>query len=278
MPILSGQTSFTGLSGIQPNLVFIDTNDTVATVTTAGYLNHVVQEGMLTLQNGYMALVNTKVDQNPHTPRVPIWLQVSITGTAPNLVYSLVEPTNGGGAIFPGNVQAGSNGIAGGFISYPAALNSGFLNLFATANSGAFNTLITNAALGQTTTFTLPDPGSANGRILVAGAALVSGNLVRAAGVAGSMIDAGIASANVQLKTDIKAVTTADIGGAGAGPITVASATLTAASVIVATIKSSSNAVAVAKCIAGAGNFDITFTGDPGAACVVNYIAYVATQ
>lgn len=362
MPILSAQTSFTGLSGIQPNLVFINTNDTIATVTTAGYLTHAVQEGLLTLQNGYMALVNTTVNQAPHTPPVPVWLQVSITGTAPNLVYSLVTPENGGGAIFLGNVQAGANGIAGGFISYPGAANTGNLFLFATANAanyqievtnasfgqassiiipdpgvalasflltqsagtqiigtgnlsiaqgnltlgsaghastltlfpstaangtliisplnagGAFNTTIRNSIMGQSTVFSIPDPAAATANFMVANGALVSGNLVVAAGTNGTMIDAGIVSTNVQLKSGVKAVTTADIGGGGAGPITVASASLTAASVIVATIKSSTNTVAVAKCVAGAGNFNITFTADPGASCIVNYVAYVVAQ
>lgn len=186
MPILSAQTSFTGLSGIQPNLVFIDTNDTVATVTTAGYLTHAVQEGLLTLQNGYMALVNTTINQAHGTPRVPIWLQVSITGIAPNLVYSLVTPVNGGGAIFEGNVQAGSNGISGLFISYPVGLNDGFLILGASNSPGNFTTTITNAAMGQNTVFTIPDPGVAAANFLLTQSAgtqtIATGNLILATG------------------------------------------------------------------------------------------------
>lgn len=78
--------------------------------------------------------------------------------------------------------------------------------------------------------------------------------------------------------TNIKINATADIGGGGAGPISVAVSGLTAASPIVATIASSTNTVAVAKCIGTATGFDITFTGDPGAACVVNYSVGVVSQ
>lgn len=80
------------------------------------------------------------------------------------------------------------------------------------------------------------------------------------------------------LNSNIIAGKTADIGGGGAGAITVAVSRLTASSVVVATIESSTNTVAVAKVVAGAGEFDITFDGDPGAACVVNYVAFVVPQ
>lgn len=81
-----------------------------------------------------------------------------------------------------------------------------------------------------------------------------------------------------QEAANIIADVTADIGGGGAGPISVVVAGLTAASIVVANIASSTNVVAVAKCIGTATGFDITFDGDPGAACVVNYIAFVAAQ
>jgi hypothetical protein len=94
----------------------------------------------------------------------------------------------------------------------------------------------------------------------------------------GSIKDSGVGIADVQLKANIKAATTADIGGAGAGPITVALTGLTATSVVVATVESSTNPVSVVACTAGTNEFDITFSADPGAACLVNYIAFIAAQ
>lgn len=177
-----------------------------------------------------------------------------------------------------GNITSGSSGDAGTFISFPGTAANGTL-ILAAANAGAaFNTTISNGTMGQSTVYTIPDVTAATGQFLVKTAALVNGNLVQASGTAGVTVDSGVATSNVQLKTQVKAGITADIGGAGAGPISVAVASLTAASPIVASVASSSNVVAVAKCIGTATGFDITFTADPGAACVVNYVAYVAAQ
>jgi hypothetical protein len=67
---------------------------------------------------------------------------------------------------------------------------------------------------------------------------------------------------------------TANIGGGGAGPISVAVPGITSQgyNYVVATIASSSNTVAVAKCVLTSTGFNITFTADPGASCLVNYV------
>lgn len=182
MSILYAQTSFAGLSGVLPNFLFLKTNDTIATVTTAGYLNHLVQEHLVDLQNGYMALVTTQINQAANTPQQAGWFAVSITGTPGNFTYSLVAPVQGGG-IFDGNVQAGLNGgPAGAFISFPPTLNNGLLSIFATNSPGGFSTLITNAPMGQITTFTIPDPGVAATNFVLTNSAgtqtIATGNLI----------------------------------------------------------------------------------------------------
>ncbi len=177
-----------------------------------------------------------------------------------------------------GNITSGSSGDAGTFISFPATAANGTL-IFAAANAGAaFNTTISNGTMAQSTVYTIPDVTAATGQFLAKTSAFVNGNLVQASGTAGVCVDSGVATTNVQLKTQVKAAQTADIGGGGAGPINVLVAGLTSASVVVASIVSSSNTVAVAKVAPGAGSFDITFTADPGAACVVSYVAYIAAQ
>ena len=92
------------------------------------------------------------------------------------------------------------------------------------------------------------------------------------------MIDSGVAAADLQQSTNIIAAQSADIGGGGAGPINIVNASVTANSVIVASIVSSTNTVAVGKVAPGAGSFDVTFTADPGAACVISYVIFVAAQ
>jgi hypothetical protein len=181
MPILGITTSVTGLVGVAPRIVYIQTNDTQATVATAGYLNHSVTEGFV-FQPSDLAIVQT-TQTGLAKDSVSNWYQVVFA--APN--WSLVPDVNPGSVLLPvtvghiatfsnvagqvgdlatpavhlADIQAGANGIAGSFTSFSATPNRGFLNLHATANGGAFNAVITNAALGQTTTFTVPDPGIA---------------------------------------------------------------------------------------------------------------------
>ncbi len=343
MPIIQANGHTTGTVGIVPNLIYINTNDTPATVTTAGYLTAAVHEGLISPQNTDLALVGT-VTAGVHST---LLLQVTITGVSPNLVYSLTTPVNSGGAIFAGNVQAGSNGVAGRFISYPATINTGHSEWFATSNGGAFNALYTNAALAQTTTFTtpdpgvaaasylltqnagtqtiatgslalsvgtltlgssghassltlfpataangtliisplnaggafnttlrnsvmgqssvisIPDPGAATANVVLAPAALVNNNLIKASGTAGRAVDAGFF---------VTANTTAVYGGGGTSNAFVA-AGLTATSIVTATILTSTNAVAIAKAVPTANTLTVTFTADPGAATTVSYIA-----
>ncbi len=166
MAIISATSSITGLVGVQPGLVFINTTDTLATVTTAGYLTKAVDEQLISIQvpttnhpRGTIAFVNT-------TNGTAV-LSVSVTGVAPNLVYSLVEPPFAGGAIFAGNVQAGLSGTAGKFISFPPGAGLGTLQFAAANSAGNFNTIITNASQAGNRTYTIPDAGVAAAQFIM---------------------------------------------------------------------------------------------------------------
>lgn len=74
---------------------------------------------------------------------------------------------------------------------------------------------------------------------------------------------------------NIVADRTANIGGGGAGPISVAVPGMTAESIIIANIQSSSNPVIIQSVTATSTGFDIIFNGDPGASCFVNYTAFL---
>ena len=69
---------------------------------------------------------------------------------------------------------------------------------------------------------------------------------------------------------------TENIGGAGAGPISVAVPGFTAGTIVTANIQSSSNAVTIQKVTATSTGFDILFSCDPGASAIVNYIAFIS--
>lgn len=67
-----------------------------------------------------------------------------------------------------------------------------------------------------------------------------------------------------------------DIGGGGAGPITVAVTGLLATNFVKATLISSSNPVNIVNIVPGAGSFDITFSADPGASAIIVYQAFAS--
>ncbi len=177
-----------------------------------------------------------------------------------------------------GNLVAGSSGHAGTVTSFPGTAANGSLILAGVNAGGAFNTTISNGTMAQSTVYSIPDVTAVTGQFLVKTAALVSGNLIQASGTAGVTIDSGIASSNVQLKTQVKAVLTGNIGASGAGPLTITVAGMTAASVVVATVSSSSNPCYVLTATPGTGNFALTVNTDPGASLIVNYIAYITAQ
>ena len=66
MAVISWTTEVTGFEGIVPKLLYIETNDTFATITTAGYLNPSVEMGM-EFTNEAMALDMSTTG--------PLWLQ-----------------------------------------------------------------------------------------------------------------------------------------------------------------------------------------------------------
>ncbi len=337
MGIISLNTNTTGLVGdqVNPRRITMVTTDSLATITTAGYLNSAASEGFIFLPTDVLEALydfNTSTQagtlgffqlsfsgrtitlnawENPGNVLLPVvdghfanfngtsgqikddgFLPSDATKTNVVMASAAVianhiacfSDTAGtvnddaATAINGGNIQAGLSGTAGTLASFPATAANGSLILAATNAGGAFNTTISNSTMGQSSVISIPDPAAATGNFAVAAAALVNGNLIQASGTAGLIADAGVAPAAIQLSANIKAAQTADIGGGGAGPINIVVAGLTAASVVTATILSSTNTVAVAKCAPGAGSFDITFTGDPGAACVVNYVAFIAAQ
>lgn len=183
-------------------------------------------------------------------------------------------------ALSVGTLTLGSSGNASSLTLFPGTAGNGTLIINPVNAGGAFNTTISNGTMGQSSVMTIPDPGNAAARFLVGATAtpFVSGEFPVASGVAGLMVSSGVAASNLQNKTNIKAARTADIGGGGAGPLSVVVAGMTAASIIVGDIQSSSNPVTIQKITATGTGFDILFSGDPGASCFVNYVTLLVAQ
>jgi hypothetical protein len=183
MGILNIQVSQAGLVGTLPTPIYINTNDTYATVTATGYLNGAHQLGQA-FSDEQMALVYTSNEG-------PVWLKVVVSGTD----YSLVQISSPGDVTLPtianhlmissdtagtlanktgvainaGGLQAGLDATAGVLTSFPATTISGVLVVAAADNAtGDFDTTISNAtAVGQSQVISIPDAGAATAKFIL---------------------------------------------------------------------------------------------------------------
>lgn len=81
------------------------------------------------------------------------------------------------------NLDAGASGTAGSVDIFPTTASKGKIAITATANTNNDTLSITNAAMGQATTLTIPDPGAASASVmLTAGAQTATGNLTLGSG------------------------------------------------------------------------------------------------
>jgi hypothetical protein len=216
--ILQVPTQLSGTPGIYPNFKYMVSADNLSTVTTAGYLNNVNLEGTPITTND---VIQALYGYNPVT-QVGTFetFSVSISSTG---VITLTPASGSGGIILPtianhiatytnttgqlsedaaiaingGNIQAGLSGTAGYLASYPATPLKGSMRFVAVANAGNTAVIVSNASFAQASTITIPDPAGATADFVLAPSALVNGNLVKASGTAGLVVDAGIAATSV---------------------------------------------------------------------------------
>lgn len=269
MPILSITTSETGLVSVNPSVIYINTSDTYAQVTTTGYLTLQRQAGY-TFNNQQMALVTTSDDG-------VVWLTIDVVGS----VVSLISPDVPGETLLPtitnhlivatdttgtlanltgtainnGSIQAGSSGIAGTFISFPVTAAKGSLILSAVANTGNTNTTISNAAMGQASQINIPDPANAVGQLLIGATAtpLISGNFPQNSGTSGLVVDSGLAVSNIVSKIAANTFS-------GAGQIILAKANGTESANAVTASGNAGVITTSSLTTAGAGTYIITWT------------------
>ena len=166
-----------------------------------------------------------------------------------------------------GNLQAGSSGHAGTVGSFPSSSSNGELILAAVNAGGAFNTTISNGTMGQSSVITIPDPAGATGNFVVAPAALVTNNAVKASGTAGLVVDGGYA---------FHAGTTGSYAGGGtSNAFTVTG--MASSWIVTASILTQSNTASIVKAVPSSNTLTITFSADPGAATTVSWIASTAS-
>lgn len=140
MAILNAVTSVTGLVGVTPRVVYIDTNDTLATVTTAGYLNAAQANGA-SFKESDMALVTIKSSPSATSVQVA-WLEVSYSSGDWSLVAAQSSLPLANGKILVGNASGVATAVT---MSGDATLaNTGVLTVAADAIT---TTKIINAAV-----------------------------------------------------------------------------------------------------------------------------------
>ena len=229
-----------GMVGVFQNQKFAVFGDNLATITTAGYLNAVSLESnpvaatdiLQVLYNynnvtktGTYGIFTVTISNNG------VITLVEFTGTSgivlPTIANHIATYTNTSGtlsedpatAITGGNLQAGLSGTAGTLISFPATASKGSLIVAGVANTGNTNTTISNAAMGQASVVSIPDPANALGRFMVGATAtpFVSGNFPIASGTGGLFIDSGAAPGSFANLTGINTFS-------GAGQIILAKA------------------------------------------------------
>lgn len=125
MPILSTKLVTTGLSGVKPSIIYIDTDDTLAEVTATGYLNSSVALGV-SFNEHMMALVSTKASASAAV--TVSWLEVShVSGN-----WSLVDPSAQSVLLAEGDLAVGDSngrlsalsGTSAQIIQYDASANA----------------------------------------------------------------------------------------------------------------------------------------------------------
>lgn len=110
MSILNVKVEQAGMSGVLPKVIYIDTNDTLAAVTAAGYLNGLVRQN-LPISEKDMALVTTKTSPSASSTQVA-WLEVSKSGDNWSLVASNTQLPLANANIFVGNASGVATGVS----------------------------------------------------------------------------------------------------------------------------------------------------------------------
>jgi len=271
MGIINALNVQTGLVGVLPSLAYINTDDTIAEVTTTGYLNKEVANGFQ-ISLPCIAAVSTKATPTS-APQVG-WYQISHVGANWSLVIGSNEVIAlPNGQILVGNVSGIASPVAmSGDITITnagvTAIGTGVIvNADINASAAiAFSKLATLASANILV-------GSAGGvatSVAMSGDVTISNAGVTAIGagkVLLAMLGAGIAPAAV-----IKfASQVTSAGGAASEAFTVSGAVAATDRAFVQLVDDGPNNVSVLSAVVTTNTLTVTFSADPGAGTIINY-------
>ena len=273
--------------GVNPNLKFAVFGDNLATITAAGYLNSVNLESNPIASTDVLQVLYSFNNVTKVGTYGVFTVSISNSG-----VISLVEFTGTSGIVLPttanhiatftnttgtigedpataisgGNIQAGLSGTAGTLASFPATASKGSLIVAGVANTGNTNTTISNAAMGQASVISIPDPGAATANFLLNTGAnpMAAGSSITLAKVNGTEASNAVTANGVAGLLTTSALTTA--GGSNYA-ITWTNTFITATSVVLLTIAGGTNTTEniTLKVVPGAGTATLTIYNNTAA-------------
>lgn len=186
-----------GLVDVEPQVVSVlDTvSTTLAQITATNYLYNAIQLEGISLSKNDLVLVNYNAgascglfspsfsfsNNTNNITLVPCFPSVSGTSVINDVAVfgdthgSLIDASAVTAAA--GGLQAGYSGTAGVVTSYPATAAKGKLVLSAVNNTGDTAITISNAAMGQASVISIPDPGAATSNFVLAKSIAPSNNV-----------------------------------------------------------------------------------------------------
>lgn len=270
-----------GVVGVNPSIVYIETNDTLATVLTAGYLNKAVQQGF-TFSESMMACVSTKTTPNATSVQVA-WLDIVKSGANWSLTANSSSILLPNGQILVGNASGlaapvamtgdisitntGVTAIAAGVI-VNADINASAAIAFsklAALTSG--NILVGSAGNVATSVAMSGDATIANtGALTIAANAITTAKILDA-NVTLAKLASGIAPSHV-IKFANQVTT---VGGAAAEAFTVTGAVGATDRAFVQVVDDGTANVTVLQSVVTDNTLTVTFSANPGNDTIINY-------
>ncbi len=281
MGIINVTPSQTGLVGVLPSIAYINTDDTVAEVTTVGYLNKEVANG-LQISLPCIACVSTRATPTA-VPQVG-WYEVQHVGAN----WSLDAGSNTGialtnGHIFVGNASnlaadvamtgdvtisnTGVTAIAAGVI-VNADINAAAAIAFSKLATLASGNILVGSAGGVATSVVM----SGDATIVASGALTIAANAITTAKILNANVTLAKLAAGITPSAVIKfnsQVTT--VGGAAAEAFTVTGALAASDRAFVQVVDNGTNNVTVLQAVVTNDTLTVTFSADPGNDAIINY-------
>ena len=271
MGIISVTPVQTGLVGVLPSVAYINTDDTVAEVTTVGYLNKEVANG-LQFSLPCIAAVSTKATPTS-VPQVG-WYEVQHVGSN----WSLDAGSNTGLALTNGHIFVGNASNLAADVAMTGDVTISNTGVTAIAAGVIVNADINAAAaIAFSKLAALPSAqilvGSAGN---VATAVAMSGDVaisntgattIQAGAIDLAMLSAGITPSHV-IKFANQVTT---VGGAAAEAFTVTGAVGATDRAFVQVVDDGTANVTVLQAVVTDNTLTVTFSANPGNDCVINY-------